>query len=439
MQDNVNLERKTKLATGSDTPVMVAVLTGVGLCLAYLFFPFFTIPELEYGGLNGDFKIWDFASSLPLIQERLLRSQPFSYPESAVRIFCQVLIGVAVIHMVLLLSFSWYAYRHQGKAIPLGRVAFGFSLIPAAMTLAFSFFINMRINDATMTPNTFWNLTAFSRLVPTAMPYLLIFLAVVMCIFMRRLLDTGKEEYAVPKSPERKNGFSKRTKIAALIIILLIPMLIAFGLVFLKDRSYYFISICIVICAMIPFFMVFENRKPQAKEIIVISVLVVIASAGRAAFFMLPHFKPVAALVIIAGIGLGAEAGFLTGAMTGFVSNFFAGQGPWTPWQMFAFGIIGFLAGLIFRGEGKGPARRFAVCAFGGLATLVIYGFIMDTSSALSFLDGLTWEAFLARYISGFPLNCIHGFSTVVFLFFLERPMLKKIRRVREKYGMIAE
>lgn len=184
--------------------------------------------------------------------------------------------------------------------------------------------------------------------------------------------------------------------------------------------------------------MVFEDRNPQAREVILISVLVVIATVGRAAFFMLPQFKPVTAIVIIAGISLGAEAGFLTGAMTGLVSNFFFGQGPWTPWQMFAFGIIGFLAGLIFRGDRASLSfKRYIVCTFGGFATLFIYGLTMDTSSALSFLSGLTWEVVLAKYISGLPMNCIHAFSTIVFLFFLERPMLKKIERIKLKYGMI--
>ena len=86
--------------------------------------------------------------------------------------------------------------------------------------------------------------------------------------------------------------------------------------------------------------MIFEDRKPQAREVLLIAVMAAIAVVGRMAFFMLPQFKPVTAIVIITGISLGAEAGFLTGAVAGFVSNFFFGQGPWTPWQMFAFGII---------------------------------------------------------------------------------------------------
>lgn len=116
---------------------------------------------------------------------------------------------------------------------------------------------------------------------------------------------------------------SRRTLLAGLLIFVVIPATILLGIFVLDDRKYYFISLLIVLYTMIPFAMVFENRKPQARELIVIAVLAAIAVAGRAAFFMLPQFKPVVAIVIIAGVSLGAEAGFLVGAVAGFVSNFF--------------------------------------------------------------------------------------------------------------------
>lgn len=144
------------------------------------------------------------------------------------------------------------------------------------------------------------------------------------------------------------NRISRRTLLAAMLILVIIPGTILFGVFFLNDRKYYFISLLIVIYTMVPFVMVFENRKPQARELIVIAVLSAIAVAGRGAFFMLPQFKPVVAIVIITGVCFGAESGFLVGAVAGFVSNFFFGQGPWTPWQMFCFGIIGFIAGIFF-------------------------------------------------------------------------------------------
>ena len=88
------------------------------------------------------------------------------------------------------------------------------------------------------------------------------------------------------------------------------------------------------------------------------------------------------ALVIISGVAFGGETGFLVGAMTMLASNVLFSQGPWTPWQMFAMGLIGFLAGILFR---KGLLRRsrISLCVFGGLAAFIIYGGIMNPASAL--------------------------------------------------------
>src|SRR5690625_8015303 len=127
---------------------------------------------------------------------------------------------------------------------------------------------------------------------------------------------------------------NQRTIVATLLIVIVIPLTILFGLFYLNDRKYYFISLLIITYTMIPFALVFEKRGPQARELIIIAVLTAIAVAGRSAFFMVPQFKPVVAIVIIAGVCLGAEAGFLVGVLTGFVSNFFFGKGPWTSWQI---------------------------------------------------------------------------------------------------------
>ena len=175
-------------------------------------------------------------------------------------------------------------------------------------------------------------------------------------------------------------------------------------------RKYLLCSLIVVVAAMLPFFMMFEGRKPKAREIMVISVLAAIGVAGRAAFFMAPSFKPVAAIVILTGISFGGEAGFLVGSLTMLISNMFMGQGPWTPWQMFAFGIVGFLGGLIFRRKrGKWKHFHLWLCIYGGLSVLVIYGFLLDTASVFMGMGGINKAAFLAMYASGFPMNVIHG------------------------------
>lgn len=234
----------------------------------------------------------------------------------------------------------------------------------------------------------------------------------------------------------KKNILGKRTLISGVIIFLLIPITIFFGIAFLEDRKYYFISVLIIIYTMIPFALIFEDREPQARELVLIAVLTAIAVAGRGAFFMIPQFKPVVAIVIITGISLGPESGFLVGAMSGFVSNFFFGQGPWTPWQMFCFGIIGFLAGVLYQKQII-KKTKLSLCVYGGLATFFIYGGIIDIGSLLTFNSHFSWKALLATYVSGFWFNMIHAVATVFFLYILSQPMLEKINRIKIKYGLI--
>ena len=134
----------------------------------------------------------------------------------------------------------------------------------------------------------------------------------------------------------------------AIMVLLAIPVTIFVGMTYLQDQKYLFISLLVMIECMIPFFLVFEGRHPKARELVIISVLCAIAVAGRLAFTMLPQFKPVVAIVIISGVAFGGESGFLVGAVSMLVSNLMFGQGPWTPWQMFAAGIIGFVGGILF-------------------------------------------------------------------------------------------
>lgn len=233
-----------------------------------------------------------------------------------------------------------------------------------------------------------------------------------------------------------KRKLSKRTLVAAGMILLLIPLTIFIGVFYLDDKKYYFISLLVILETIAPFIMIYEGRKPQARELVVISVLCAIGVSGRAAFFMLPQFKPVVAIVIISAVAFGAETGFLVGAVIGFVSNFFFGQGPWTPWQMFAFGIIGFLAGVLFR-KGVLLRTRLSLCIFGGLSTFFIYGGIMDPASVLIFQANPKAEMFLTAYISGLPFNMIHAIATVFFIWVAAPAMLEKLDRIKIKYGLI--
>lgn len=263
----------------------------------------------------------------------------------------------------------------------------------------------------------------------------ILFIAVAMFNLIPRK-KLGKELIQNEKSKRKISKRTKIAKIATLLILFLIPITIFIGIYYLGDKKYYFISLLIILETMIPFAFAFENRKPKARELVIISSLCAIGVAGRTAFFMLPQFKPVAAIVIISGVAFGGETGFLVGAITAFVSNFFFGQGPWTPWQMFSFGIIGFLAGIMFQ---KGILRKTKtdMCVFGFLVTFVIYGGIMNPASVIMWQSNININMVLSSYVMGMPFDFIHAVSTVFFLFFAAEPMLEKLERIKIKYGLI--
>lgn len=250
------------------------------------------------------------------------------------------------------------------------------------------------------------------------------------------------EEYRLPsdgmiiRQITREGRVSRRTWFALAVMLLVVPVLLYLSVRVFHGRKYLICSLIVIFAAMLPFFLMFEGRKPKAREIMVIAVLAAIGVAGRAAFFMVPSFKPVAAIVILSGISFGGEAGFLVGCLIMMLSNMFMGLGPWTPWQMFAFGMIGFLAGILYQ-KGILKARKRDLCIYGFLSVFLIYGGIMNPASALMSYGQVTWESLLAFYISGAPVDLVHAISTVVFLWFLSRPMLEKLERIKKKYGLI--
>ncbi len=244
-----------------------------------------------------------------------------------------------------------------------------------------------------------------------------------------------RPDYLV-QTPVEKRKLSKRTIVAAVFIVLLIPLTLFFGVFYLERANYYITCLLILLETMIPFFLVFEGRKPQARELVIIAVLCAIGVASRAVLFMIPEFKPVTALTIVAGVAFGGETGFLVGSLTMLVSNILFSQGPWTPWQMFAMGLIGFLAGVLFR-KGWLRRNRVALCAYGVLASVLIYGGIMNPSSALVWTRELNLEILLTYYVTGLPIDCVRAVATWIFLWFGGEPMLEKLDRIKVKYGLV--
>ncbi len=237
--------------------------------------------------------------------------------------------------------------------------------------------------------------------------------------------------------PVQQRKLSKRTLMATVLIVLCIPLTIFTGVMYLGNRYYNVTAMLVLVECMVPFFLVFEGRKPKARELVTIAVLCAIGVAGRSAFFMFPQFKPVLALVIISGVAFGGETGFLVGAVTMLVSNVLFSQGPWMPWQMFSMGIIGFLAGVLFR---KGLLRRScgSLATFGAFAAVIIYGGIMNPAAALMYsAQTINWDMLKGYYVSGLPMDLIHAAATVIFILIAAEPMLEKLDRIKVKYGLV--
>ncbi len=229
---------------------------------------------------------------------------------------------------------------------------------------------------------------------------------------------------------------AKRRNLILLICMLLIPTILIFAHFYLDEARYYLTSSLVVLLSLIPFILLFERRQAQAKEIVLISVICAIAVAGRTAFYMLPQFKPLVAIVIIAGVCLGSESGFMVGAISAFVSNFFVGQGPWTPYQMLALAIIGALAGFLFSRKLLKP-KLFNLCVFGFLSTYLIYGLILDAHFTLAAFGTITLKNYVVAITSGFFPNLLHSTASVLFLLLFAKPFMKQIDRITIKYGLV--
>lgn len=178
----------------------------------------------------------------------------------------------------------------------------------------------------------------------------------------------------------------------------------------------------------------FDRSEPGLRQIMPIVVLAALACAGRVLFVPFPDMKPVSALCILAGVVFGRRSGFMVGALAALSSNFFFGQGPWTPWQMYAWGLVGYFAGVLF--ESGRLERRFAVLAY-GFASGLLYGAILNSWYIVGYVHPITWESALLAYGGGFPFDVLHGTSTAFFLIVVYLPWKVKLERIRRKYGML--
>lgn len=217
--------------------------------------------------------------------------------------------------------------------------------------------------------------------------------------------------------------------IISLLLIVLWQLLLA------TQINFYIISIAILVLSMLPFFADFEYRNITPREITLVATLIALAVVSRLAFYLVPEVKPIGAVVIVSGICLGAKRGYIVGAFSMFVSNFMFGQGIWTPFQMVAMGLVGLIAGLIFKVV-KPTNINLAIVGF--ILTSVLYGLIVDMSSVISFYgNNITLQGIMSIYASGVPFSAVFGISTAIFLLLFGNAFITKVDRINIKYGLI--
>lgn len=227
--------------------------------------------------------------------------------------------------------------------------------------------------------------------------------------------------------------YAKRRRLMTLFIFLFMPIIIILGFVLWKNQNYHLIAILLAILTCVPFFVAYEGKRPKARELILISTMSAIAVVGRVVFAFVPGFKPVTAVTVITGMSLGPEAGFFTGAMSALVSNLFFGQGPWTPFQMMAWGLIGFLAGIL----GKIGLMKYPLffCLYGILSG-AIFSLTMDIWVVLSIDRSFQWSRYWVTVAASLPTMLLYMGSNLIFLLLLTKPITKKLERIQLKYGI---
>ena len=205
---------------------------------------------------------------------------------------------------------------------------------------------------------------------------------------------------------------------------------------FLWFRGQYRLAIpLLAFCLTLPALIVFEWRRGGARELAAIAVMTGISVVGRVLFAPLPGFKPVSAVVILTGLSFGPLAGFMTGAATALLSNFFFGQGPWTAFQMLAWGAVGFLSGLFSRSRlRRNPLLLLLLGVIGG----ALFSALTDLWTTVAATGTLLPAAYLTFLVSGLPFTLLYAVSNVLFLLLLTRPILRKTDRLKQKYGLFS-
>ncbi|RDY27864.1 ECF transporter S component [Romboutsia weinsteinii] len=169
----------------------------------------------------------------------------------------------------------------------------------------------------------------------------------------------------------------------------------------------------------------------SVEEVVLISILSSIAGVTRVPFSSIPSFQPTTSIIIIVGIVYGRKIGFITGAISALVSNMFLGQGPWTPWQMVAWGMCGYVASYL------NVKNKHTIYIY-GLVSGILFGWFMNLWHIIGFVEVINMHSILLSYVSSFAFDVTHGVGNVIFLGFLMPTLYKFLNRIKVKYNILA-
>lgn len=219
------------------------------------------------------------------------------------------------------------------------------------------------------------------------------------------------------------------------IILILITLITFLGVSLFKDEQYNLVIILVVTLSCLPFYFKYEHDKPKTREVVILALMIAFTVISRTVFMLTPSFKPVTVMVIICGIVFGRSSGFMCGSLSALISDFVFGVGPWTPFQMLSWGMIGYFAGVFSKTLLK---SRFLLYCYSILCGIG-YSLIMDLWSVLAFESSFNLRRYFAVILTSLPVMVVYIVSNIVFVFLLSKTMFQILRRVKIKYGILEE
>lgn len=227
-----------------------------------------------------------------------------------------------------------------------------------------------------------------------------------------------------------------RSRKYLLIVSAVLLALLVISIVFFHYKAYLLLSMIMIAAIMIPFFARFEWRDVGGREVVLLAMLAAIAAVGRVPFAAMPSIQPTSFIIIMAGLVFGAESGFIVGAVAAIVSNFFLGQGPWTPWQMYGWGMMGMTAGLLRNTSWM--KTLWGKCTFGFIWGY-FFGWIMNMWVIVGNIEAISWNYIAGIYVSSIYFDLAHALSNVFFIVVFSTSWGKILQRIQRKYGLLQE